>query len=135
MRLVVDASVLFSFFKPDSATRRLILTQELTLFTPKFVLEELDKHSEKIISSTGIDSTLYVFFRGIISGLVTVVPKGEFERMFEKARGMISDPEDIAYIALALKLGCPVWSEDPHFTKQSEVKVFNTADLAKMFLG
>ncbi|GAI90273.1 unnamed protein product, partial [marine sediment metagenome] len=43
MKLVVDANILFSFFKKASFTRRFILSHpEIELFTPLYVFEELE---------------------------------------------------------------------------------------------
>jgi predicted nucleic acid-binding protein len=40
------------------------------------------------------------------------------------------DPDDVEYIAVALSIGCVIWSNDKDLKeKQSEVKVFSTADL------
>ena len=56
MKLVVDASVLFSFFKKGGTTRELILDPELKydldLFAP--VLEEVGKHKDEICSKFGL---------------------------------------------------------------------------------
>ena len=48
MKLVVDANILFSFFKKESFTRKFILSHpELELFTSEYVFEELEKYKEE----------------------------------------------------------------------------------------
>ena len=43
---------------------------------------------------------------------------------------MISpDADDTAYIALALHLNCPIWSNDKKLKKQDKVKVITTKEL------
>lgn len=59
MRLVVDANVLFSFFKKDSVTRKLITSPKLLLFAPAFSLRELDKHKEEVIARAKISPDEY----------------------------------------------------------------------------
>ena len=40
-------------------------------------------------------------------------------------------PNDIDFLALALKLKLPVWSNDSHLKKQSKVIVYSTSELLK----
>lgn len=47
-------------------------------------------------------------------------------------KGILVD-QDFDFIALAIKLNCPVWSNDPHLKQQSLVKVFNTNEFIKEF--
>jgi len=55
MILVVDANILFSFFKKDSFTRRFILSHpEIELFTPVYVFDELEEHKEEVKSKAKI---------------------------------------------------------------------------------
>jgi predicted nucleic acid-binding protein len=37
--------------------------------------------------------------------------------------------KDVEYFALALKLDCPIWSNEKAFKKQSRVKVISTKEL------
>ena len=39
------------------------------------------------------------------------------------------DLKDAPYIALALKLNCPIWSQDKALKKQSVVKIYSTEEL------
>ena len=43
------------------------------------------------------------------------------------------DEKDTPYIALALKLNCPIWSNDTDLKKQNKVKVYNTKELLEEF--
>ena len=42
--------------------------------------------------------------------------------------GIIAKGKEL-YFALALKLDCPIWSNEKAFKKQSVVKAFSTSDL------
>ena len=46
--LVIDTNILFSFFKSDSTTRKIIykLGGFLDLYTPEYVYDELQKYKE-----------------------------------------------------------------------------------------
>jgi len=41
------------------------------------------------------------------------------------------DPNDLMYFALALKLKCPIWSNDKELKKQNEVIIYSTEDLTR----
>ena len=58
MKLVVDTNVLFSFFKKESETRRLILNFEiLELVTPSFCINELNEHKELICTKSRLSDS------------------------------------------------------------------------------
>ncbi len=46
-----------------------------------------------------------------------------------QAKSICPDPDDIQYFALALKLGCPIWSNDKALKEQNTVEVISTGEL------
>jgi len=107
MKLVIDANVLFSFFKKESIVRELILDPglkyNLELFTPDYVLEELVRHKDEICSKFGItpaDFDIMFFslelFVKVVSGLV-------FNDFLPRAEEILSShKKDVPYAALSL---------------------------------
>ena len=62
-----------------------------------------------------------------------VFDKSKFEHFLIEANSLTPDSNDTEYFALSLALDkCPIWSSDPHFKKQSLVKVFTTNKLVEM---
>lgn len=58
------------------------------------------------------------------------VPLEELKEFRDRAESVCPDPKDIPYFALALKLGCPIWSNERKLKEgQSVVNVFSTEDL------
>ena len=45
------------------------------------------------------------------------------------------DIDDAQFVAAALTLDCPIWSDDKHFQRQKAVKVFTTKDLLELYNG
>jgi predicted nucleic acid-binding protein len=108
MKLVVDANVLFSFFKRDSTTRKLIIDPELEfnleLFTPADALEELKEHGGEICSKFGISQGDFDVILSSLSIFVTTVPKSVFKSFLLEAEKLLPEnPDDVPYIALGLK--------------------------------
>lgn len=42
------------------------------------------------------------------------------------------DEKDAPFLALALQLGLPIWSNDKHFQRQKEVRVYTTRDILRL---
>ena len=132
MRLVADTNIAFSLLKKRSFTRRLAHEYSLDLFSHKFILEELEEHSEELCELLQVSEDKFERIKDILSKLVNLKVKISPQQL-NWAKSLISDPDDAPYLALALKLNCPIWSEDPHFKEQSIKEVFTTKEL-KEFL-
>ena len=133
MNLVVDANVLFSFFKKDSLTRRFIFSHpELELFIPKYLFDELEEHKEEIKRKSKIDETVFELTKKELSMYVTVVSLDEFKGFWKKAKKISPDPDDTQYFAAALALECIIWSNDKALKQQSYVKILNTKELFEL---
>ncbi len=61
--------------------------------------------------------------------VIEIVPAYEYSGFLSEAREITPDIKDAEYFALALKLGCPLWSQDSKLKKQSKVEVLTTKDL------
>jgi predicted nucleic acid-binding protein len=142
MKLVVDANVLFSFFKKGSTTRELILDPELKynldLFAPKYVLEEVGKHKDEICSKFGLSPQDFDIMFSSLPLFIKIVPKDLFERFVPTAENILSPHlKDVPYAALSLffksnghEIG--FWSNEKRLKKKLEkygINVFSTSDL------
>lgn len=130
MKLVVDTNVLFSFFKKESKTRRLILNFEiLEPVTPSFCIDELNEHKELICEKSKLSDRESEEALDDLLIFVKVFSLSEYKEFLPDAKTISPDPDDIDLFALALKLNCPIWAQEKAFKKQSRVKVFATSDL------
>jgi len=132
MRLVTDANIAFSLLKKGSFTRRLAHKYSLDLYSHRFILEELEEHSDELCELLQISEDKFERIKEILSKLINLKIKVSPQQL-NWASSLISDPDDSSYLALALKLNFPIWSEDLHFKEQSVVEVFTTKEL-KEFL-
>jgi predicted nucleic acid-binding protein len=127
MRLIVDTSIVFSLFKPDSFTRQLMSEHNFELFAPKEIIEELSKYSDLICSKSKISKDRFLSDVGKLSDLIEF--KTPSHSFILKADKLISHKSDIPFLALAMEMNIPIWSNDEHFKKQDEVKVFTTEEI------
>jgi len=130
LEFVADTNILFTFFWEGSFSRKLLIKQELDFFSPELALEEVNGHSDEIRKKTGISPGEFTELRRELAIFVEFIPLEEYASLLHEA-SIISDKDDIDFIALALKLNCPIWSNDRHFKEQSLVRVFSTSELVE----
>ena len=64
---------------------------------------------------------------------IFTIPDEETNQFIELANKISPDQNDADYFALALKLNCPIWSNDKRLANQNTVKVYSTKELVGMF--
>ena len=131
MLLVVDANVLFAALIKDSKTAELILSDQLKLITPEYMLSEFKKHKPEILRKTGRDSGDFEKFMWIVWNKISVIPNEEIKHLLNEANQISPDIDDAQYFALALKYDCAIWSNDSKLKEQPKIKIFATEELIK----
>jgi predicted nucleic acid-binding protein len=56
----------------------------------------------------------------------------ELSEFVQEAENITPDPDDMVYFALALRMKCPIWSNDKKLKEQEKVKVYNTHELVNL---
>lgn len=69
-KIVVDANRIFSALLKDGEMRRAMMTTSATLFAPRFLRHEIERHKDEIVLRSGgkredVDRTLVVLYRRI----------------------------------------------------------------------
>lgn len=141
MKLVVDANILFSFFKKGSTTRELILDPELKydldLSTPEYVLEEVGKHKDEICSKFSIFPQDFDIMFSSLPLFIKIVPKDVFGEASAMAEEIVYPHlKDVPYVALSLSFkskgyDIALWSNEKRLKKLEKhgIKVFSTSEL------
>ncbi|MBI2131051.1 hypothetical protein HYU10_04760 [Candidatus Woesearchaeota archaeon] len=138
MRLVVvDASILFSFFKPESFTRNMLKSaylKDAKLIVPDFALDELYILKLKICKFCGIGGLEFIISFALLSEIIDVIPRSEFKKFESGALKLLPEhTKDMPYFALALASDCAIWSGEKRFKQQSKVKIYSTSELFLSF--
>ncbi len=132
MLLVVDANILFSALISHGETFDLLCSEELQLAAPEFLLVELSEHKAEILQKSSLPGTVFEEFLELLRERIEIVPHDDFGNFMSEAANLSPDPDDIPYIALALKLRCPIWSQDSRLKRQSRVQVYTTRELLEL---
>ena len=134
IRLVVDTNILISaLLKDDSITARLLRSNACSYYYPWDGLTEIDYYSEYIISKRNkyIQASSFEHALQFVLGSISVVPSEMYSYRMKEAFSIIKDrdPKDTPFLALALQLGSPLWSNDKHFQDLPEVIAYSTGAL------
>jgi len=130
MMFVVDANIIFSALLSKGsrafdlfAANRIFKTFEF--IAPDYLFFEIDKHMDKIISLTKLSRQEIADVFSFLKREIEFVSAGTFWDKANEARKLAQHEKDVPYIALAIKLGCPIVSGDKGMRRQSKVKILS----------
>ena len=132
METVLDANVLVAGFLRSAVTRELLLDERLTLWTPEYGLTETERVLRAPRLRRRLGGMTEADVRAIITQLtskVRVLPASSYRHKFVQARQIAPHLEDAPYLALALHLHLPLWSNDSALKEQQLVPVYTTQEL------
>lgn len=132
MKLVVDTNVLLAALLKEAISRELLLDTHLRLFAPEHLIHEIQR---LLKVSSGLRKRIQLtpkelenlFF--MLTEHIETVSKKEFISQVPEALTIAPHKEDAPYLALALHLKIPIWSNDQGIHAQSKVKVYTTKEL------
>lgn len=132
MELVVDANVLLASLIKQAVTRELLLDSRLKLYAPEHLISETLKHLKsnaalrKRIKLEGpeLEELFY-----LLTQEIETIPQKSFASHMNEALSLAPHKEDAPYLALALSLGVPIWSNDKGFRDQTKVEIYTTPKL------
>jgi len=134
MEVIIDANIFVAALLKKGATRKLLLNDELVLYAPEYVIEEIFDHLQEFetkshLSRISLEELVKVL---IIESKMNIIPKDELRPFIKKADEITPDPDDVMYFAIALKQNIGIWSNDKALQQQKTVKVYSTNDLIKL---
>ena len=134
MRLVSDTNILVSFFRPNPVNEIISNSKSLNLqlFTPEYAIEELKNNESDILKYAGITSKEFKERLSKLLSFIITIPSESFKEFESEAKQLIHD-KDVPIFALALKLKCSIWSNEPRFKEQSKIEVFSNKDMIELF--
>ena len=134
MRLVVDTNILVSFFRPNPVNKIISESKSLNLqlFTSTYVIQELKKNKSDILKYSELNSEQFNSKLSELLAFIEIVSESSCKEFKLYAEKLIHD-KDIPVFALALKLNCPIWSNEPAFKEQSSVRVLSNRDMIELF--
>jgi len=133
MDLIIDANILFAALIKKDLTSDLIVYDLFRLYAPEYIFTEFEKYRGYIKRKTERSNEDFNEALNIFRRRIELIPYEEIKPFINKAREISPDIKDIPYIALALKLNIPIWSNDKTLKeKQNKIKIYSTHELISM---
>jgi predicted nucleic acid-binding protein len=134
IRLVVDTNIIISaLLKDDSLTARILRSNACSFYYPWDGLSEINYYREYIISKRAkyIQASSFEHALQFILESVNIVPSEMYSGSIEEAFRLMErrDPKYTPFLALAMQLDSPLWSNDNHFKELQNVVVYSTGSL------
>lgn len=134
MQLVVDTNIIIAALFKNAITRELLWEENFEFFAPEHIRVELEKlikdpkfRKRLHVRDTELKNLIDLIFKNII-----VLPESMYYVFNKKARRLVQHPHDIPFIALALALKIPLWSNDTELREQTSVIVYSTKELLEI---
>lgn len=129
MLLVVDANIAISMLISKGLKHKLFFSDKIEANSPDRILFEIGKHWNELSGKSGLTEDNLEFAFTAIRLQLTTFSLNNLSNCLKEGSEISPDPDDSEYFALALKLNCPIWSEEKLLKEQAQVKVFNTDEL------
>lgn len=133
MRIVIDTNRIIASLIRDSTSRKILLNENFSFVTPDHSFFEIYKHEEEIREKANVTHEGFEILIALIFEKIEVIPKSDYISFINESKRLISDMDDVPFIAVSLALRTDgIWSDDKHFQQQADVRVYRTGDIAKL---
>jgi len=134
MRFVVDVNVVISSLMKDGISFKVFslnsILQKFEFIAPDFFMSEISKHKEELLHKSKLPEEVFFDTMDFLFEQINIVPAEEFKEFVPQAEKVLSNHmKDVPYVALALKLDCPIFSGDKILKNLSPVKVCSPREL------
>lgn len=118
--------------KLNSWASKLFSLLNFNFFAPRFILYEFKKYEDECLRKSGLSKKNFRLRKKEIFSKIEFVNFYEYKGFLIKAMKISLDPDDAPYLALALKLQVPIWSNDKQLKNQEKISVLSTKDIIEL---
>lgn len=119
--------------KPPSVSSKIFSLLKCEFIAPSFILYEFNKHEEECFKKSGLNSKDFELRKKEIISKIKFIDFSFYEENIPEAKKNLEDEDDAPYLALALKLKIPIWSNDSGLKFQDKINVLSTKDIIELF--
>lgn len=131
MKIVIDSNIIFSLLISNNQKMAGILLNSpsnIEFFSPSYMLDELEKHQDKLLKLSGFSQEDLVFIKDSILQKIKLIdvvnlPKKTWVEAFDLVQNV--DENDTPLVALAIELHARLWTGDKKLTNGLIAKKFN----------
>jgi predicted nucleic acid-binding protein len=133
MKFVVDTNILFSYFKKDSFTKKLIQNPFSELISPSHALLELKKYSNLIMKKCNLSKNQFENNLKSLKKVIKFIPQKDYSKFLKEAEIISPDIKDKDFLVLCLKKEIILWSNDKLLKNQNKIKILTTEEIIDLF--
>ncbi len=115
MELVIDTNKILSAIIRPGIVRKIVIFSGITFYSPESMVKELISHKNRICRKLGITEKVFNYiWKNIVFPNIVLVSEEKFSDKIRSAYNIAKtfDEKDTPFIALSLKLGIPIWTND-----------------------
>ena len=135
--LVVDVNSVFSALIKKGRTFEVFEANKVfktfEFIAPEFFFFELGKRLDRLLLQSKLTKEDLASTFSFIKKEIGIIPPSEFLDKLPEAIGL--NFKDSPYLALALKLNCPILSGDKELKEQSKVRVLSPSEALTLIYG
>lgn len=127
--VVIDTNVVFKALRLKYSSIREVLNQgTYHFYAPKFLLVEIFKHKEKLLRNNKQPEDEFYEYLNLLLQRITFVNEdiisiGNYLEAYRLCKDI--DEKDVPFVALAIQLGCELWTYDEPIREGLKQKGFN----------
>jgi len=118
--------------KPDSTNSALFSIMDFEFYAPSFIIEEFNKYREECLKKSGLKRDLFELRKKEVMKKIIFIDFKDYSKFLKETLKFCPDKDDAPYFALALKLDCPIWSNDSLLKSQDKIRVLSTRDIIEI---
>ena len=132
--LIIDTNVVISALIKKGLTREILTDFNINFIFPEQGLKEIYFYKSEIIRKAKINEREFDVLLLRLLKYIRLIPTEIFIDFREEAEKIMNkiDKDDTIFVACALAFNCPIWSDDKHFQKQKEIRIFTTKDIKNL---
>jgi len=134
MEIVLDTNILISSLLRNGLTRDIISVSPFKMYTVEYARFEIEKHKDELLSKSKLDEKSFDYLNEFIFGKINFIASEDLAPFKNRAIEVMHeiDIDDAPFLALAISLNCPIWSNDGHFKRQDVIRAFTTKELMSL---
>ncbi len=131
MLLVIDTNIAVAALLRSGNTRTLIFSENFTLCSPDWLKDEIFSHKQEFKKKGNMNEKEFHDALDLLLENITTYPEEEYAHFKQTALKTCpkGHEKDWPFIALAIKLECPLWTNDAALKKQNQAKIMTTKEL------
>lgn len=137
MLIVVDFNVVFSALIGKGKSLEVFEANKIfdifEFIAPEYIFSEFDRKFGKLLSQTKLTREELTEAFSFIKRNIKIIPSSEFLDKLPEA--MELNLKDSPYLALALKLNCPILSGDKGLKEQTKVRILSPSEVLTRIYG